>query len=85
MARLEIVAKAQPYLILPVLLTVFYLERSAAIPPVTKAFNNDSALDGGVSVRLSLNHGKQVSDGDILPYLGDLAILKSEGHRAQVS
>jgi glutamyl-tRNA synthetase len=84
MSDLTIATKANPALVLPSLLIASYLERSAALPVLTKTFHEGAALAGKESIQLTFDDGKTLSDKAIIHYFADLANNNTTPRRASL-
>jgi hypothetical protein len=86
MAHLDIASKANPAVILPVLLVVRYLEDNGLLAGVTKSLLERDALSnsGKEVVRLQPEDGKSLFDRDVLLYLTSLSGGTSDKHTQAV-
>ncbi|KAF2116799.1 putative Glutamyl-tRNA synthetase, cytoplasmic [Lophiotrema nucula] len=75
MAHLQVASKANPALVLPVLLVAQHLERNGLLAAVTKTFLERDVLSnvGKQVVQLQPEDGESVFDGDVIGYLTALS------------
>lgn len=85
MSRLEVAVGAKSDISLPALLIAGYVEKTAALSPLTKVFTNATSLTGGHSILLSLDNGNVAVDEEVLRCLEGCVEIEDQMQRALVS